>query len=382
MTTPKLPSSTFKTTIGDADVTLLAEIMPNGTVPRYRVLHLIRLLLAAGYDRASIKASVGPLLHRTATRKEFIAACRAAGVEDVDIGIIDAALRKLYRTQVRDWIESVNAMQEEDTPAAALASDQDYWNAYAKKFGRALMKVRAVEWQGQMLFLVDDIAKIYGGGYETLPVSKFMQDVVKCTKNRTLTKLTYREILTASPSAESEKAGLKQGKWFVDKRSMLLILQQSRKPSALEFRNHLIDILEERQAEHRAESRSAKGTPTRDKSLAQWDTWKEWNDKVNASHIVTLGEVTSTTLGMTRREYMAKNGIEEPFRDNVDEHVLKGIVTAQAATMQYGSKLKVRGQHKVNAVARGVSRVLRRLDQDVNSLDDLERIAAEGFSRA
>jgi hypothetical protein len=126
-------------------------------------------------------------------------------------------------------------------------------------------------------------------------------------------------------------------------------------------------------AEVQVNAERAKGTPTRESSLEQWADWKAWNAEVGASHIQTTGEVTSGVLGASRKTYMERMGVKEPFRDNVAEPVLRAIVTGQALTMQIGSNLRVSDQHSANAVARLSGEHARQVSE-VESLDDLRAL--------
>jgi hypothetical protein len=104
-------------------------------------------------------------------------------------------------------------------------------------------------------------------------------------------------------------------------------------------------------------SNRAKNTATREESKDQWPEWIEWHKEHGSNSPSTLGEIYPVVLGKTKREYMADRGIGEPFRDNMDEADLRTTTTAQALTMQEGSRVNAQGQPQVGAVARSAARM-------------------------
>ena len=89
---------------------------------------------------------------------------------------------------------------EEGSAEQRLADTSDYWNKFAGKFGKEFMNIRAVKHDGQILFLVDDIAKIYGGSYSqgTVGLDLFMRKVISNpVREYVIEKLSYTTPLPA-----------------------------------------------------------------------------------------------------------------------------------------------------------------------------------------
>lgn len=250
-----------------------------------------------------------------------IRALTDVGYAEEDISIIMHECKSVAK-KVSEFFSGRS--MEEGSAEQRLADTSDYWNKFAGKFGKEFMNIRAVKHDGQILFLVDDIAKIYGGSYAVNP-RRFVQELsCKGTKKCTLHKLSYNQILMASPSSSSDARGFRQGKHFISRNDMMLVLQQSNSPAALQYRNHLINILEKdinRHEEEQIEQR-AKGTKERENNI---DLNKRFTESCARKKLVTRimqGEINRSVLGMTKAEYMSKNSIPEPFNDNASVHVV------------------------------------------------------------
>ena len=222
--------------------------------------------------------------------------------------------------------EFFSGSMKEGSAEQRLADTSDYWNKFAGKFGKEFMNIRAVKHDGQILFLVDDIAKIYGGSYAVNP-RRFVQELsCKGTKKCTLHKLSYNQILMASPSSSSDARGFRQGKHFISRNDMMLVLQQSNSPAALQYRNHLISILEkdiDRHEKERVEQR-AKGSEERDINVELGKRFTESCAKKGLIIRTMQGELNLGFFGMPKKQYMQQNSIAEPMHDNLSIRQVNG----------------------------------------------------------
>jgi prophage antirepressor-like protein len=278
------------------------------------------ILHKVGYAKKDLIAHVMP---KDWYSPADIRALTDIGYAEEDISIIMHECKSVAKKVSEFFSRSM----EEGSAEQRLADTSDYWNKFAGKFGKEFMNIRAVKHDGQILFLVDDIAKIYGGSYALNP-RRFVQELEgKRTSSCTLKKLTYAQILSASPNAVSDARSFRQGKHFLEEEAMLFILQQSKSPAAVQYRLHLIDVLKGRaknMLEHEEEQieQRAKGTKERENNI---DLNKRFTESCARKKLVTRimqGEINRSVLGMTKAEYMTKNSIPEPFNDNASVHVV------------------------------------------------------------
>lgn len=256
-----------------------------------------------------------------------IRALTDVGYAEEDISIIMHECKSVAK-KVSEFFSGRS--MEEGSAEQRLADTSDYWNKFAGKFGKEFMNIRAVKHDGQILFLVDDIAKIYGGSYskDAFGLNDFKRHVLgKMGKISQLKKLSHASIISSSKLAGKESSSLKQGKYFLEEEAMLFILQQSKSPAAVQYRLHLIDVLKGRaknMLEHEEEQieQRAKGTKERENNI---DLNKRFTESCARKKLVTRimqGEINRSVLGMTKAEYMSKNSIPEPFNDNASVHVV------------------------------------------------------------
>ena len=174
-----------------------------------------------------------------------IRALTDVGYAEEDISIIMHECKSV----AKKVSEFFSCSMKEGSAEQRLADTSDYWNKFAGKFGKEFMNIRAVKHDGQILFLVDDIAKIYGGSYANgnTGLNLFQTKVLsKSINNYCLKKLSYVQILEASPKSTADARSFRQGKYFLEEEAMLFILQQSKSPAAVQYRLHLIDVLKGR----------------------------------------------------------------------------------------------------------------------------------------
>lgn len=279
------------------------------------------ILHKVGYDRKDLIAHVMP---KDWYSPSDIRALTDIGYAEEDISIIMHECKSV----AKKVSEFFSGSMKEGSAEQRLADTSDYWNKFAGKFGKEFMNIRAVKHDGQILFLVDDIAKIYGGSYANgkIGLDSFIRQVLnrKASKKIDLAKLTYNQILESSPKSIADARSFRQGKYFISRNDMMLVLQQSNSPAALQYRNHLISILEkdiDRHEEEQIEQR-AKGTKERENNI---DLNKRFTESCARKKLVTRimqGEINRSVLGMTKAEYMSKNSIPEPFNDNASVHVV------------------------------------------------------------
>ena len=281
------------------------------------------ILHKVGYDRKDLIAHVMP---KDWYSPSDIRALTDIGYAEEDISIIMHECKSV----AKKVSEFFSGSMKEGSAEQRLADTSDYWNKFAGKFGTEFMNIRAVKHDGQILFLVDDIAKIYGGSYSknTFGLNDFKRHVIgKMGKISQLKKLSHASIISASQLAVNESSSLKQGKYFLEEEAMLFILQQSKSPAAVQYRLHLIDVLKGRaknMLEHEEEQieQRAKGTKERENNI---DLNKRFTESCARKKLVTRimqGEINRSVLGMTKAEYMSKNSIPEPFNDNASVHVV------------------------------------------------------------
>jgi prophage antirepressor-like protein len=248
------------------------------------------------------------------------------GYADEDISIVMHECKSVAK-KVSEFFLSSRA---EGSVEQRMADTADYWNKFAGKFGKEFMNIRAVKHDGQILFLVDDIAKIYGGSYAngSIGLDLFSRKVLSNhVKSYGIKKLSYSEILEASPNSVNDARSFRRGKQFLEEEAMLFVLQQSKSPAAVQYRLHLIDVLKGRaknMLEHEEEQieQRAKGTKERENNI---DLNKRFTESCARKKLVTRimqGEINRSVLGMTKAEYMTKNKIVEPFNDNASVHVV------------------------------------------------------------
>lgn len=256
-----------------------------------------------------------------------IRALTDVGYAEEDISIIMHECKSVAK-KVSEFFSGRS--MEEGSAEQRLADTSDYWNKFAGKFGKEFMNIRAVKHDGQVLFLVDDIAKIYGGSYSqgTVGLDLFMRKVISNpVREYVIEKLSYSQILEIAPSSKLDARSMYRGKYFLEEEAMLFVLQQSKSPAAVQYRLHLIDVLKGRaknMLEHEEEQieQRAKGTKERENNI---DLNKRFTESCARKKLVTRimqGEINRSVLGMTKAEYMSKNSIPEPFNDNASVHVV------------------------------------------------------------
>jgi prophage antirepressor-like protein len=190
------------------------------------------------------------------------------------------------------------------------------------------MKLRAIKHEGQMLFLADDVAAVYSKAYGERSASEFVNRVVlglvNVRKNAYIKKLTYQEIRNVSDSSENDKMSLRRGKQFLSEDLMMLVLQQSTRPAAMEFRQHLIDVLKGR-AENMLTFKAKKIESRRSNApedILENDTRALARCRAvcrarNANPQAAVGQVTIGLLGTRLSSYAAARGIKHPHRKNL-----------------------------------------------------------------
>lgn len=281
------------------------------------------ILHKVGYAKKDLIAHVMP---KDWYSPADIRALTDIGYAEEDISIIMHECKSV----AKKVSEFFSGSMKEGSAEQRLADTSDYWNKFAGKFGKEFMNIRAVKHNGQILFLVDDIAKIYGGSYSqgTVGLDLFMRKVISNpVRDYVIEKLSYSQILEISPSSKLDARSMYRGKYFLEEEAMLFILQQSKSPAAVQYRMHLIDVLKGRaknMLEHEEEQieQRAKGTKERENNI---DLNKRFTESCARKKLVTRimqGEINRSVLGMTKAEYMSKNSIPEPFNDNASVHVV------------------------------------------------------------
>lgn len=296
-----------------------------GTGKTYSVSNktVANILHVVGYAKKDLVAHVMP---KQWYSPADIRALTDIGYAEEDISIVMHECKSVAKKVV----EFFSSSMEEGSAEQRLADTSDYWNKFAGKFGKEFMNIRAVKHDGQILFLVDDIAKIYGGSYSkhAFGLNDFKRHVLgKLGKISQLKKLNHASIISASNLASKESSSLKQGKYFLEEEAMLFVLQQSKSPAAIQYRLHLIDVIKGRaknMMEHEEEQieQRAKGTKERENNI---DLNKRFTESCARKKLVTRimqGEINRSVLGMTKSEYMNQNGIAEPFNDNASINVV------------------------------------------------------------
>jgi prophage antirepressor-like protein len=218
-----------------------------------------------------------------------------------------------------------------------------------------MLNVRAVEHEGEILFLADDVAKIYGGSYADEP-QEFLRSVARplCNhvKKYTIKRLAYQEILAASPSAVADKMSLRRGKWFLNKTLVLFCLQQSKTKPAMAFRTYLIELETQADVQHKAKKTVVRSA-AREKQLEEYSSWDANNRKHKASTIRSNGEifyhVTDGEYG-TQESYCALHGIGKPFANNLPDEIVTATNAVRGITSMFADKQKVTGQHAYERV--------------------------------
>lgn len=113
-------------------------------------------------------------------------------------------------------------------------SKVDYWNKFARVLDDgSIIRLRAIKYEGELLFLTDDIAKLYGGSYANgkYGLGSFSKVLNKFSINRKY--FTYAEILDNSLESSVDKNSFRQGKHFVSKQDAIKILRLSNNIQAL-----------------------------------------------------------------------------------------------------------------------------------------------------
>jgi prophage antirepressor-like protein len=384
MTTKTFPSadSDFKFTVKAA------------ATPQFRTDRLVSYLTTVcGLGDKWQTKHLTPLLNRWMGRRDFLAVCREAGVKEERVARLESLLKHLHRHQVKDWLAELAGSNEEGTPARELADGTDYWNLYAKKFGASLLKVRAVQHEGTVWFRLGDVAAVaedqtfavnttvYVERLPAFQVLKTNTDVKIRKTTKAVRLFTRRELRLIDDRSTDE--GTRKGDWYVTQKGMEFIIGSAARKSkpAAAFLDHVLEVLHGR-AENmvvhskRLQDQRAEGTATREASKEQWPEWTQWNADRKVSPITATSAVLTSVLGASKKRYMNANGIREPFRNNVEEGVLRTIVTGQAVTMQIGSNIGVRDTAEVCAVASRAGLFAKRLST-ITSLEDMDDLYAQ-----
>ena len=114
-------------------------------------------------------------------------------------------------------------------------SKVDYWNKFTRTLeDGSIIRIRAIKYEGELLFLTDDVAKLYGGSYAN---GKYGLDLFK---HKILSRLcivtvhlSYAQILSISVESTIDKRSFRQGKSFLCRKTTISILQSAGNIDAL-----------------------------------------------------------------------------------------------------------------------------------------------------